>query len=183
MTAPNDDQMTPERARQRPWALAALGLAVGWLLVRVPFGAAAAIERLPATWTEARAAFVLPADARIEHALGVPPRVAELLRRSLPEDGRLVVYSPYPGPAGDLVRLQYERLKNLLYPTPREARFARDVEELQQHVERRFERRLVVVDGTQESIELPVAARFELLHEQRIGAMRVRYWRLLEGGR
>ena len=43
--------------------------------------------------------------------------------------------------------------------------------------------RLIVVDGTQEEIELPVPAEFELLHEHRLGASgRLRFWLLRRMG-
>ena len=94
------------------------------------------------------------------------------------------MFGPYPGDVFEaLVRLQYERLKNLLYPTPRDATFARTPDQLLETLDPKLAGRLIVVDGTQEEVELPVPAEFELLHEHRLGASgRVRFWLLRRMG-
>jgi hypothetical protein len=168
----------------RPLRLALIGLALVWCLVRVPFLLADGAARLPETWRQARAAATRSRDELVDAAIGLPPAIERLLRERLPEDGRLVVYSPYRGEVAEyLLRTQFERLKNLLYPSPRDAHFALDAADLQRRIEARFDRKLVVVDGTQADAPLPVPGDFELLREQRLGgAMRVRYWLLRRAG-
>jgi hypothetical protein len=177
---------------RRPAARLLLLLAAGWLLLRVPFLLADAGSRLPADWQQARAAVTQSRAELIQTAIGVSTEIERLLRERLPEDGRLVVYAkPLPeGTAADVVqwyeftlRTQFERLRNLLYPTPRDAHFARDAGELRQRIESRFEHKLIVVDGTQEDVPLPAPGEFELLTEQRLGpAIRVRFWLLRKAG-
>lgn len=183
MTGPNPDAPAPPPRRGR-LRLLFVALAAAWILARLPSGAVNAACGLPTAWRDVRTVLELDGAKRIARAAGVTPDVLALLRRTLGEDGRLVVYCPYRGTVVELiVRTQFERLKNLLYPTPRDVAFAHEAAELQQWVEARLAGRLVVVDGTQEPTELPVAARFDLLTEQRLGDMRVRYWLLVEGGR
>jgi hypothetical protein len=176
----------PEPGRGlRALPLALLAVALVWLFVRVPFLVADCAGRLPDAWRQAGAALTQPRAALVEAAIGVTPTVERLLRERLPEDGRLVVYSPYRGEVAEyLVRTQFERLKNLLYPAPRDAHFALDADDLRRRLEARFAGKLVVVDGTQEDTPLPAPGEFELLADQRLGgAMRVRYWLLREAGR
>jgi len=171
----------PRRRAAADWLLA---LAVAWLLAAIPFLARDALERLPGAYAHAGAALTESRGLRIHQEIGVSPAVGKLLADRLGQSGRMVVYCPYPGEVFvGLLRLQYERLKNLLYPEPRDVRFARSADELGGWIEPRFENKLVVVDGTQESGPLPVAAEFELMAEQPIGGGgRLRYWLLRKAG-
>ena len=126
----------------------------------------------------------LPYLERLEKEIAVSPEVMAALTDRLGEGSRLVVYCPYPEPIFvNLVRQQYERLKNLLYPEPRDVRFAVSPEELGRWIEARFENKLVVLDGTQEAVSLPVPGEFDLMTEQAVGAGgRLRYWLLRRAG-
>ena len=158
-------------------------VAAAWALLRVPFLLWQAGVQLPDTWLQARAGLTAGPAVLTEAAIGITPATERLLRQRLPQDGRLVVFCPYPGEVFEkLLRDSFERLKNLLYPTPRDAAFARDAAELRGAIAPAFTGKLVVVDGTQENRELPVAAEFELLGEQRIGAGRLRFWLLRKAG-
>jgi len=130
---------------------------------------------------------------RIQRASGLGPEFMAAIRAAMPVDGRLVLYSPYGGSEFELdgsdprgeparqVRGLFERAKNLLYPSPRDVRFARDPEELLRHVDAKLVGRLVVVDGTQGEAELTVGGRYELLHTSAPGGPRMRVWRLRGG--
>jgi hypothetical protein len=131
-------------------------------------------------WTQVRAALQAPPDRLIEVATGMAKAAFDTLRAGTPPDALLVVFTPYPGPVAEsLLRTQFERLQNLLYPHPREFRFAQGPAALQQLVTAEREGRLVVVDSTQEETELPAAAEFDLLADFRAGGnVRLRYWLL-----
>lgn len=199
---------TPD-APPRRLPLVVLALAFGWLAARVPFlgderllrmrGATnslgapgarqvtslggSALEFQPGAaseWTQVRVALQAPPDRLIEVAIGMAKDALDALRAHLPADSLLVVFTPYPGPIAEgLLRTQFERLQNLLYPRPREFRFAQGTAALQALVTKDREGRLVIVDSTQEETELPVAAEFDLLADLRAGGnVRLRYWQL-----
>jgi hypothetical protein len=189
--------------------LVALALAFGWITVRVPFLAderllrmrgatdsqhapgavqvtslgGCALEFQPGAaseWTQMRAALLAPPDRLIEVAVGMSKDALDALRAGLPPEACLAVFTPYPGPVAEsLLRTQFERLQNLLYPRPRDFRFAQGTAALQALATKEREGRLVIVDSTQEEIELPVAAEFDLLADLRAGGnTRLRYWKL-----
>lgn len=170
----------------RPWLAAAAAAVTVWCAL-LGFRTAAG---LPDAWAAARRGLGEPAALRIERASGISPALAAAIRAALPEDGRLVVYSPYGGqpfeldggdPRGEparLVRGLFERVKNLLYPRPRDVRFARDAGELRNHVDPALAGRLCVIDGTQEPVELAVGGAYELLFEEPGRIPRLRLWRL-----
>lgn len=170
------------RRRGATFWLSALALA--WLLASLPFLAVDAAERLPDTLSKAHAALTRSVAERLDQEIAVSPQVMEALTDRLGEGSRLIVYCPYPEPIFvNLVRLQYERLKNLLYPEPRDVRFALSPEALAQWIDARFENKLVVLDGTQEAVDLPVPAEFDLMTEQPVGGgFRLRYWLLRKAG-
>ncbi len=132
-----------------------------------------------------------PAEARILRTSGIPASLVQAIRTALPEDGRLVLYSPYGGqqfvldandPRGEWARQlrgMWGRLKNLIYPRPRDVRPAYDAEELQALVEPGLVGRLLVLDGTQGSAApLTVGGDYELIREERVGTVLMRLWRL-----
>ncbi len=137
---------------------------------------------LAASWDQAVTAWSTSRDERMQQAVGIPAEVEELVRSTLGRDGRLVLFLPYEHPTMvALLRLQYERLKNLVYPEPRFVRFATSRDELLACMDAEQVGRTLVVDGTQEDMALPVPGTFRVVHEQRLGgAGRLRYW-LLEG--
>ncbi len=126
---------------------------------------------------------------RIQRASGLSPEFLAAIRAAMPAGGRLVLYSPYGGrefeldgsdPRGEparQVRGLFERTKNLLYPHPRDVRFARDAVELLGHVEAKPVEPLLVIDGTQGDAELTVGGRYDLLHTSAPGVPRMRLWR------
>lgn len=179
----------PDRARQVVgWLLALVtvggvaGLAVG-LPARVQ-NAAAAVGR---AWQEDDAATVLRTS-------GISPQLVAAIRTHLPDaqrpdGGRLVLYIPYGGGAYEMdaadprgamarqVRELWGRAKNLLYPFPRDVQFAREAGELLPRLEPAYAGRLLVLDGTQEPRELTVGGTYTLVHEERLGVLRMRLWR------
>jgi hypothetical protein len=131
------------------------------------------------TWAAAARGLGEPPAQRIQRASGISPAFAAAIREAVPRDGRLVLYSPYAGPEFEFVlRLLFERTKNLLYPAPRDVAFARLADELRGHVQPDMERRLVVVDGTQERVDLSIGGAWDLLHTEPLGAHQLRLWRL-----
>lgn len=123
-----------------------------------------------------------PPAERIQRTTAISPEFVAAVRSGLPPGGRLVIYGPYPGPQFEgLVRQQFERVKNLLYPAPRDVVYALSAAELGARVTPDFEGRLLVVDGTQEPVELTAGGRYELVHSESIGgAGRLRLWRLVK---
>ena len=135
-------------------------------------------------------ALVTPAAQRIERSSGISSQLVAAIRAAMPADGRLVLYSPYGGKEFELdgadprgeparqVRVLFERVKNLLYPTPRDVRFARDAGELLLHIDPVLAGRLLVVDGTQGPGELAVGGRYDLVFEVPGRIPQLRVWRL-----
>ncbi|MEC7583518.1 MAG: hypothetical protein VYE77_04310 [Planctomycetota bacterium] len=181
---PSHELQATAPVRQSRAAVWLSALALAWLLASLPFLAVDAAERLPDTLSKAHAALTLSVAERLEQEIAVSPEVMEALTDRLGEGSRLVVYCPYPEPIFvNLVRLQYERLKNLLYPEPRDVRFARSPEELAGWIDAKFDNKLVVLDGTQGPVDLPVPGEFELMTEQAVGeGGRLRYWLLRKAG-
>lgn len=175
-------------AAPRPVGVVLLAAAAVFLLARVPLLAWEAGDSLSAVWRRAQDALSVPEAVRIESAVGVLAANQTLLQQRLGRDGRLVVYFPVAGTDSEkvfwekLLRDEYERLKNLLYPTPRDATFARNAEELTARLDPKLVGRLIVVDGTLADGELPVRAEFDLLTDQRIGPVRLRFWLLRKVG-
>lgn len=137
-------------------------------------------------------------DATILRASGIAPELVAAIRANLPEaarpdGGRLVLYIPYGGgeyemdaadPRGAMARQVRElwgRMKNLLYPQPRDVQFAREAKELTPWLDPAYAGRLLVLDGTQplgaQPPPLAVGGRYTLLHEQRLGVLLMRLWR------
>jgi hypothetical protein len=183
-------------------------LAARWLLV-LPLGLV--VLRLPVQLAQAvgaardgaaAVARVLsePADRRIALASGVGAPLREAVAAGGPA-GRLVLYSPYGGGEFELdaadprgmparqLRTLFERVKNLVYPRPRDVHFARDPAELAGKVTARPAGPLQILEGRITALDVggspaPPAAGgpYELVHEQAIGAAgRLRLWRLREG--
>lgn len=184
-----DPHLAPGLQLARVWLAVATIVVVTWLLclgwssrAAIATNAAAAVRALQES----------PAQ-RIQRASGLAPEFLAAIRASMPVEGRLVLYSPYGGrefeldgsdPRGEparQVRGLFERAKNLLYPNPRDVRFARDPEELLGHVDAKLVGRLLVVDGTQGDAELTVGGRYELLYTSAPGVPRMRLWRLRGG--
>jgi hypothetical protein len=158
--------------------------AAAFALLRVPFALWSAGQGVPGAYRSAVAALTETQAVRTANAVGLTTASEALLRRHLSRAGRLVTFVPYQGPGWEgILRNQFEQFKNLLYPTPRDAEFAQDAAALAQWIEPAMEGRLVVVDGTQENAELPVRGEFELLGEQRLGAVRLRFWMLRKAAR
>lgn len=178
----------PTSASPRPFAVVLLAAAAVFLLARVPLLAWESGSTLSAVWRRAQDALSVPQSVRIESAVGVLSQNQTLLQQRLGRDGRLVVYFPVAGTAEEkvfwekLLRDEYERLKNLLYPMPRDVAFARNAEELTAKLDAKLAGRLIVVDGTLVDGELPVRAEFDLLVDQRLGPVRLRFWLLRKVG-
>lgn len=128
-------------------------------------------------------------DATVLRASGISPRLVQAIRPY----SRLVLFIPYGGrafvmdandPRGAMARQVQEmwgRVKNLLYPTPRDVRFACDADELRPLLEMDRAGSLLVLDGTQPMGEalppLQVGGRYTLLHEEQLGNLVMRLWR------
>jgi hypothetical protein len=148
------------------------------------------VVRLPEIGSAAVSAMTTSVGQRVERASGISPELIAAIRASMPADGRLVLYSPYGGKEfefdatdarGELsrqVRGLWERMKNLLYPMPRDVHFARDPGELQMLVDASLAGRLLVVDGTQGPGELTVGGRYELVFDVPGRVPQLRVWRL-----
>lgn len=152
------------------------------------------LTALPTPLAEAAAAAARglssPAEERVQRATGLGPElVARLRALAAAEPGlRLVFYSPYGGASFELdaqdprgeparqTRILFERGKNLLYPKPRDAHFARDAGELLALLAPELAGRVLVVDGTQGPEPLTVGGAHELLHDQAM-PVRLRLWR------
>ncbi|MCA8952987.1 MAG: hypothetical protein KDE27_25980 [Planctomycetes bacterium] len=180
-----------DQLNDRPRRLLAVGVVV--LAVKLPFLAFAAGGRVIDKSAAVGTALTEPAVERIARASGIPPALEAAIRGAVPEGGRLVLYSPYGGaefeldaedPRGAparLVRTLFERVKNLLYPTPRDVHFARDADELRQKLAPEFAGRLFVLDGTQQPVALAVGGDWQLVHDARVGgAGRLRLWRFVQ---
>lgn len=163
-------------------AAAVVGLVV---LVRLPFLLADSWSAVAESAALVQRGLTEAAPARIQRVTAVTPEFVAAVREHLPADGRLVLYSPYVGNELEfLLRLQFERTKNLLYPRPRDVHFAAGAEELQRKVRSdgpSFDGRLLVLDGTQGGAELAIGGRYELVHSETFGgAALLRLWRLVE---
>lgn len=187
VTAPTDPR---PRATLLLWAW--LGIAGLAILVRLPFLAYDSALRIGSASAAVGRVASESVDQRITRASGISGALADAIRSAMPEDGRLVLYSPYGGaeferdaadPRGEparQVRTLYERVKNLLYPQPRDVIFARDAAELLTRFDASYDGRLIVLDGTQGSAPLTVGGEYELLHQASIGSFgQLRLWRLL----
>lgn len=165
-------------------------LACAFVAARVPALVADVFARGGKQLDDARKALTMTRDELVEATAAVPPDLEALLRSRLGTEGRLVAFLPLgemPEAArrlGEATLLaQYDCLRNLLYPEPRDVRMARDAGELRGFLEPRFAGRLLVADFGQQGERLPVPGTFELLRERRIGSGRARWWLLREGGR
>ena len=173
---------TDASARRLPRA------AVVWLAV----AAVVVLARIPTTAWNAAARAGAGAEAvgrvltetpaqRIERASSISPALVRAVREAIPAEGRLVLYFPYPGEQSEfLLRHQFECIKNLLYPAPRDVAFARTADELRGLIAPGDEGRLFVYEGALGPSALTVGGRYELLHERTLGAVRLRLWRLEE---
>jgi hypothetical protein len=181
VTAPNiPDPAAAAPSRRRWWPVAWVGLALAWLVVRLPGNVVATARELPTEWRQAQAALTQDATSLIQASTGMPLALQSQLR-SLPPAARLVLFLPYPGDGAEaLLRLQWERVKNLLYPRPREVSFARKPADMASLLVARNEGRLFVLDGTQEDIELPLVAEFQLLGTYEVGSSKLRLWQLVK---
>jgi hypothetical protein len=179
------ERIAPERAGGARRGAGLLLCAAAFALLRVPLllwsaagGDGSPDRGVRAAYRQAVEALTETQATRIANAVGLTSESEALLRRHL-RAGRLVTFLPYPGPDWErILRNQFEQFKNLLYPTPRDAEFAQDAASLAKWIEPAMEGRLVVVDGTQENAELPVRGEFDLLGEQRLGPVRLRFWML-----
>lgn len=160
-------------------------MAFAWLLLRVPFLLADTVRGQPDAWLEARAAVELPPDVRIRMATGLTPTAIAMLRDAVPADGRIVLFCPYPGREMEaFLRHAFEKVKNLLYPNPRAVYFAQGAPALGEHIRGDLVGKVVILDGTQETAELPAVGEFALLGEVPLGdrpagpGPRLRIWRL-----
>lgn len=127
-------------------------------------------------------------DATILRTSGIAPELVASIRRELFDGGRLVIYSPYGGGEFEMdandargemarqVREMWGRMKNLLYPRPRDVTFARSADELRPKLAPELVGKLLVLDGTQEPTPLVVGGRYRLVHEVRLGQLRMRLW-------
>lgn len=130
------------------------------------------------------------AATRVLRTSGISADLVAAIRASMPEDGRLLLYSPYGGqqfvldasdPRGEWARQLrglWGRLKNLLYPRPRDVAAVYDPAELLAQVRADQVGRLLVLDGTQGTVPLTVGGEYELIREELLGAVRMRLWRL-----
>lgn len=180
----------------RIWLL----LVVLVVVVRLPVLVTAGAERAAINGEAIGRVLTEPEWQRITRASGISEALAAAIRAAVPDDGRLVIYSSYGGtefeqdpqdirgePARQ-VRTVYERVKNLLYPNPRDTRFARDPAELLDWISAAFDGRLAVLEGRITALDggdaaatLTVGGDYELLHEEPIGVVgRLRLWRLRE---
>ncbi len=178
---PNAAATATDGPRVRGATLVWLVLLAIVVLVRLPV-------LVPATWSAAaniapavRRGVTLPAAERIQRVTGIGPAFVTAVREALPDGGRLVLYSPYVGTDLEfLLRLQFERTKNLLYPRPRDVHFASGAPPLLEKLEPALAGRLLVLDGTQGDAVLAIGGRYELLHTESIGGgARLRLWRWL----
>jgi len=150
---------------------------------------ASTLAHLPVAVVAATAALTEPAVLRLQRASGLGPDLVQQLRQDLAEQDRLVLFSPYGGQDHELdgddprgeparqIRTLFERTKNLLYPRPRDVRFARDAAELLQQLEGAVPGRCFVLDGTQAPVPLAVGGRYELRHVETLGTAQLRLWR------
>ena len=167
-----------------PWLVgtgAVIAVWVAVLAVRTAGG-------LGETWAAAARATNDPEHARIERASGLSLELILSLQIEVPEDARLVLYSPYGGKEFELdaadprgeparqVRGLFERAKNLLYPHPRDVHFARDPDELLGKLAGRAPGTVFVLDGTLAPDPLAVGGRYTLLFENPPGKPRLRLW-------
>lgn len=177
MPPPPIPTAVPRRATA---VLVLVALLLAWVLARLPFLVVAAGGKVGTACSEAAAAWREAPEARIARASGVTPELIAAIRGAVPQGGRLVLFSPYPGRDFELLlRSAFERTKNLLYPEPRDVWFARNAGELRLHLHKELEQRLLVLDGTQEPTDLPVPGAFTLVGTHSLGgAGRLRLWRL-----
>lgn len=195
MPAVNTTSVTPPTPEPRAGFLARLAqawLAICGLVVVVwaPSLGWRGLAKIPGDVSVAWRAVAESGTERIERSSGITPQLVAAIRDAMPADGRLVLYSPYGGKEFELdgadprgeparqVRVLFERVKNLLYPTPRDVRFARDSAELLTQVDANLAGRLLVVDGTQGPGELTVGGRYELVYEAPGRIPQLRVWRL-----
>lgn len=155
------------------------------LVVALAAGTAA---KLPVALAAATAALTEPVELRVQRASGLGPSLVQRLRQDLQESDRLVLFSPYGGQQFELlgddprgeparqIRTLFERTKNLLYPRPRDVRFARDPAELLQQLDGAVPGRCFVLDGTQGPIDLTFGGRYEPRHTELLGTAQLRLW-------
>lgn len=161
---------TPQDRGARPGPWIALGvIAAVCLLPRAASLVWRSIEILPERWQEAGRALAVPATQRIEDVAGIAPALVRVLRGRTPPDGDVVVFSPLPGELAEfLLRTQFERLKNLLWPHPRRFHYAKDAAAVAARATTAAQGRLVLVDYTVPQPDRPqVPGEWQRLHRGR----------------
>lgn len=124
-------------------------------------------------------------------ATGIPDDELAALRATFADDsaaGRVVVFYDLAALPDDakaqllpMLESRAQLYRNLLYPTPRNTRMARDANELARHLADSPRGALVVVDLRQEFAALPSELPFERGYVREEG-VRIRHW-LLRGAR
>lgn len=162
-------------------------LAAFWAAVRIPFMVGAALDRssllLGSMDTGARTR-----DEIILATTGVSAEDLAMLRGHLSKEGRIVIYGDLNTVdakervwAEYLLHIQYQTLRNLLYPQPRDGQIALNPEELQRLLDPLLANNLVIAEFSLSRSPLPPAAPLSLLLERQ-GKFLLRYW-LLESAR
>ena len=162
-------------------------VAAFWAAVRIPFMVGAALDRF-ALLLGSMDTGDRTRDEIILATTGVSAEDLAMLRGHLSKEGRIVIYGDLNTVdakerlgAEYLLHIQYQTLKNLLYPQPRDGQIARNPEELQRLLDPRLANDLVIAEFTLSKSPLPTAAPLSLLFERQ-GKFLLRYW-LLESAR
>lgn len=102
---------------------------------------------------------------RIEHATAITADLVRVLERQ-PRDAEVIIYTPLTGSDMTLLlRTQWERMKNLVWPHPRVFTFAQGLDAAVARVEPSAEGRLVLIDYTVPQPEhTQVPGEWTLLH-------------------
>ncbi len=163
------------------------------VLVRIPFLGSDGWTWLGTCSERVVRGLTEPDDALVQRATGLSPVLTGEIRDAAGEEGRLVVYSPYGGhefahdvadPRGEPARQTHQmfvRVKNLLYPVPRDVSVAFDPNELLEKLGEPLDpaRQFLVLDGTQGPAPLTIGGEWDLLHRQEFGGTgQLRLWRL-----
>lgn len=176
-----------------PAALAWLGIVALVVLARIPFLVGDGWSWFATCSERVVRGFTVPDAVLVQRATGLSPALVGAIREAAGQEGRLVVFSPYGGqefaldvgdPRGELARQTHQtfvRVKNLLYPRPRDVSVAFAPDELVAKLAEPMApgRALLVLDGTQGPAPLAAPGEWELLHRQVLGGVgQLRLWRL-----
>jgi len=168
----------PRSRRARRWALLVAAVV---LLPRLAVETVQCAREVGPALEAAQRFFTLPPEALIQGVGRLSPGLISTLRERAPEGARVILFFALPGQEGEnMLRLTFERLKNVVWPHPYRVAYARSPDDAQAKMTAQDEGRLLVVDMAEARVPQPgLPGRYELLYQDPL----LRLWMLREVAR